>query len=195
MLPCPPSICARCFTRLPARNIKQADINSHVRSFRLQACNKQYVHPQEFQAFAPPAPSDLPKPKAASSRTFPRTRRWGRRLSYFSLTLAIAYVVDKRFNASVLTRSTRAFATAAIAAADYKINFRPNPPFAPSIAALHDRNARRLFDTLIANGGLYLKIGQAIAMQSAILPPEFQKMFSKMFDDAPQNDWADVAKV
>ncbi|KMU83369.1 ABC1 domain-containing protein [Coccidioides immitis H538.4] len=32
-------------------------------------------------------------------------------------------------------------------------------------------------------------------MQSAILPPEFQKMFSRMFDDAPQNDWKDVARV
>ena len=32
-------------------------------------------------------------------------------------------------------------------------------------------------------------------MQSAVLPPEFQKMFSKMFDDAPQNDWADVDRV
>ena len=32
-------------------------------------------------------------------------------------------------------------------------------------------------------------------MQSAILPPEFQKMFQKMFDDAPQNSWEDVARV
>jgi aarF domain-containing kinase len=40
-----------------------------------------------------------------------------------------------------------------------------------------------------------LKIGQAIAMQSAILPPEFQKMFAKMFDDAPQNDWRDIERV
>ena len=32
-------------------------------------------------------------------------------------------------------------------------------------------------------------------MQSAILPPEFQKMFAKMFDDAPQNDWKDIEQV
>ena len=43
--------------------------------------------------------------------------------------------------------------------------------------------------------GLYLKIGQAIAMQSAILPPEFQKMFARMFDDASQNSWAEVEEV
>ena len=60
---------------------------------------------------------------------------------------------------------------------------------------LHARNATRLFDLLRVNGGLYLKIGQAIAMQSAVLPPEFQKMFSRMFDDAPQNSWEEVQKV
>lgn len=32
-------------------------------------------------------------------------------------------------------------------------------------------------------------------MQSAILPPEFQKMFARMFDDAPQNEWSEVEKV
>lgn len=80
-------------------------------------------------------------------------------------------------------------------ALDYKINFRPNPPLANSIAHVHARNAERLSELLGANGGLYLKIGQVIAMQSAILPPEFQKMFSHMFDDAPQNDWKDVEKV
>jgi aarF domain-containing kinase len=32
-------------------------------------------------------------------------------------------------------------------------------------------------------------------MQSAVLPPEFQKMFSRMFDDAPQDDWSDIEAV
>jgi len=32
-------------------------------------------------------------------------------------------------------------------------------------------------------------------MQSAILPPEFQKMFARMFDDAPQNTWEEVKQV
>ena len=32
-------------------------------------------------------------------------------------------------------------------------------------------------------------------MQSAVLPPQFQAMFARMFDDAPQNEWADVEKV
>lgn len=82
-----------------------------------------------------------------------------------------------------------------IAALDYKINFRPEPWTGGSVADLHLRNAERLCDLLRANGGLYLKIGQAIAMQSAVLPPEFQRMFARMFDDAPQDDWKAVEAV
>ncbi|KAI0020633.1 ABC1 family-domain-containing protein [Xylariomycetidae sp. FL0641] len=32
-------------------------------------------------------------------------------------------------------------------------------------------------------------------MQSAVLPPEFQRMFARMFDDAPQAGWDDVQGV
>lgn len=109
--------------------------------------------------------------------------------------LGAGYFVDRQWNASSLTRSFRTFRTGLLVGLDYKINFRAHPPLADSIEQLHARNAQRVFDLLRYNGGLYLKIGQAIAMQSAILPPAFQKMFSKMFDDAPQNDWAEVEKV
>ncbi|RMZ87072.1 hypothetical protein DV736_g5699, partial [Chaetothyriales sp. CBS 134916] len=114
---------------------------------------------------------------------------------YLALFGAAVYAVDKRFYASSLTRSTRTFVLALTVALDYKINFRENPPFADDIAEVHTRSAQKLFELLRKNGGLYLKIGQAIAMQSAILPPEFQKMFSRMFDDAPQNSWDEVSQV
>lgn len=80
-------------------------------------------------------------------------------------------------------------------AVDYKLNFRPNPLLGGDINDIHMRSAERMFNLLHQNGGLYLKIGQAIAMQSAVLPPEFQKMFARMFDDAPQNNWSDVEAV
>lgn len=89
----------------------------------------------------------------------------------------------------------RTFTLGILVALDYKINFRPNPPFAESLTAVHARSAERLFHLLRENGGLYLKIGQAIAMQTAILPPEFQRMFARMFDDAPQNEWEEVERV
>jgi aarF domain-containing kinase len=109
--------------------------------------------------------------------------------------LGAGYAFDKLFYASSITRSLRTFKTGLTIGLDYKINFRAHPPFANSIEEVHARNAQRIFDLLRYNGGLYLKIGQAIAMQSAILPPEFAKMFQKMFDDAPQNEWADVERV
>lgn len=114
---------------------------------------------------------------------------------YLSALTGTAYVLDTQLYASSLTRSLRTFGTGLLAAADYKMNFRPVPWIGESIHDLQRRNAERLVWLLRENGGLYLKIGQAIAMQSAVLPPEFQKMFASMFDDAPQNDWADVEKV
>lgn len=109
--------------------------------------------------------------------------------------MGIVWGIDTQFYASSLTRTARTFSLGLFVALDYKINFRAEPPLAKSIAHVHARNAQRLSDLLRQNGGLYLKMGQAIAMQSAILPPEFQQMFSRMFDDAPQNDWKDVEKV
>ncbi|PLB52609.1 putative unusual protein kinase [Aspergillus steynii IBT 23096] len=150
------------------------------------------VHGQ-FQPLVPPSPSSLGKPVPA--KTYTRTRKWLRRLAYLSLATGTVYTVDSLFYEQCVTRTARTFALGLFVAVDYKINFRPDPPFAESINALHTRNAERLSDLLRLNGGLYLKMGQALAMQSAILPPEFQRMFSRMFDDAPQNDWKDVERV
>ncbi|PGH30990.1 Atypical/ABC1 protein kinase [[Emmonsia] crescens] len=151
------------------------------------------IHSQRFQPFVPPSPSSLSKP--GPPKTYTRSRKWLRRVFYVTLGGGIVYGIDRQCYASCLTRTACTFGLGVIVALDYKVNFRPDPPFAESIAAVHARNAERLSILLRSNGGLYLKIGQAIAMQSAILPPEFQKMFSSMFDDAPQNDWKDVARV
>ncbi|KAI9841628.1 MAG: hypothetical protein M1837_000475 [Sclerophora amabilis] len=154
---------------------------------------RRYAQDQRFQPFVPPPPGSLPK--AAPPKTYTRLRKYTRRLLYLAIGTGIVYGIDNQFYAASLTRSARTFGLGLVVALDYKINFRAHPPLAESIGALHARNAERLFDLLRINGGLYLKIGQAIAMQSAILPEEFQKMFAKMFDDAPQNDWKDVERV
>ena len=181
------ALCSRCLSR------PSWTFNLLNRFKNKQAFPKRCLQTQRFQALAPPPPSSLPKP--ATPKTYRRTRKWARRLIYLSIGTGIIYAVDTQFYASSLTRSARTFGLGLVVAIDYKINFRAHPPFAQSIAALHARNAERLYDLLRANGGLYLKIGQAIAMQSAVLPPEFQKMFQHMFDDAPQNSWTDVERV
>lgn len=151
------------------------------------------IQSQRFQSFTPPSPESLGKARPA--RLYPRSIKWGRRLLIVSVVGGGLYFLDSQFYASSITRSLRTFGLGIVVALDYKLNFRPEPLFGGDITDLHLRNAERLFALLHQNGGLYLKIGQAIAMQSAVLPPEFQKMFSRMFDDAPQNTWSDVEKV
>ncbi|KAL1883371.1 hypothetical protein VTK73DRAFT_8938 [Phialemonium thermophilum] len=150
-----------------------------------------------FQPVVPPHPSSLGAPRSA--RTYTKTRKWARRLLVLSVILASVYVADRQVYASGILRSLRTFGFGVLVALDYKINFRPEPlPLigtSGGVPELHRRNAERLFNLLRYNGGLYLKIGQAIAMQTAVLPPEFQKMFSRMFDDAPQDTWEEVERV
>jgi aarF domain-containing kinase len=150
------------------------------------------IHDPRFTPLLPPDPASLPKP---GTKRFRRSRKLVRVSLYSALTLGAVYYGDTQFNSAAIVRSARTFYTGIVIGFDYKINFRAHPPFAPSLEAVHARNAQRVFDLIRENGGLYLKIGQAIAMQSAILPPQFQKMFARMFDDAPQNDWADVERV
>lgn len=61
--------------------------------------------------------------------------------------------------------------------------FHFDPTNAESIDALHERCAARLLRVCEANGGLYVKLGQAIGVQAAILPKPYHAL-SKMFDDA-----------
>ncbi|TDZ54757.1 ABC1 family protein [Colletotrichum trifolii] len=145
------------------------------------------------QSIAPPSPASLGAPKRA--KTYTKSSKYLRRLLILSALFGTVYLVDSQVYASGLGRSLRTFGTGLVVALDYKVNFRPVPLTGGSVQDLHHRNAERLFDLLRHNGGLYLKIGQAIAMQSAVLPPEFQKMFARMFDDAPQDDWKDVEAV
>lgn len=145
----------------------------------------------------PPPPSSLGQPREA--RSFTRTTRWARRLLILTAVGSTLYLIDRQVYASGLARSLRTFGTGVRVALDYKLNFRAEPlPIIGTpggVTALHRRSAERMSDLLRHNGGLYLKIGQAVAMQSALLPPEFQRMFARMFDDAPQDSWAEVERV
>ncbi|KAK1242836.1 hypothetical protein MKX08_005648 [Trichoderma sp. CBMAI-0020] len=96
----------------------------------------------------------------------------------------------------ILTRSLRAYATLAQVGFDYKMHSGKNPKGGHvAIDELHDRNAKRVCDMIKANGGMFLKIGQAIAVQSAALPEAYQREFKDMFDDTAQDPWDDVQAV
>ena len=127
----------------------------------------RHLQTQRYQSFTPPSPESLGK--AAPPKQYRRSIKWGRRLLYVSATTGLFYLIDTQFYASSITRSLRTFGLGLLVALDYKLNFRPEPLFGGTIGDLHRRNAEKLFNLLHQNGGLYLKIGQAIAMQSAVL--------------------------
>lgn len=191
-------------TTTTARHLLLSPVKSSYRStvspiLRLQQTTHRAIQTSApFQPLrGPPPPSSLGQPREA--RSFRRTTKWTRRLLILLGIGGTLYLVDRQVYASGIARSLRTFGTGVLVALDYKLNFRAEPlPLIGSdggVPALHRRSAERMSDLLRHNGGLYLKIGQAIAMQSALLPPEFQRMFARMFDDAPQDTWAEVERV
>ncbi|KAH9481461.1 ABC1 family protein lscO [Psilocybe cubensis] len=76
---------------------------------------------------------------------------------------------------------------------NYKWNFTPEK--SDLIPQLHERVAQRVYDLMTSNGGLYIKIGQAIGANAAVLPKPMQVKFASLFDDAPQIPYSVVHDV
>ncbi|KAI5777367.1 ABC1 domain protein [Geopyxis carbonaria] len=159
----------------------------------LPLLRRQFISDTRFSPFVPPPPSSLPKPRARRTLS-PRARKYVRRLAYTSTTIGILYAADVYLNYATFTRNIRTIATCALIAADYKLNFNPGKD-ATELSRLHERSADRILHMCLANGGLYQKIGQAIAMQSAVLPLVVQQKFSRFFDETPQASYKDVERV
>ncbi|KAK0556881.1 hypothetical protein OC846_000908 [Tilletia horrida] len=150
--------------------------------------------------------ASAPQDQTKSAR---RRRRFLRALATLSALLAALYLVDTYVNSSVLQRLFRTFRVGVTVALDYKLNF-PSKTATPesvsqltqeehdrdmkAINNLHERCAKRLLDLCEKNQGLYIKVGQAIANQAAILPKPYLAL-SKMFDDANQLTPAQVRRV
>ncbi|KAK0757320.1 hypothetical protein N5P37_010041 [Trichoderma harzianum] len=112
------------------------------------------------------------------------------------LTTGGVVVADRYYMGGILTRSLRAYTTIAQVGVDYKMHSGKNPKGGRvPIDELHDRNAARVCNMIKTNGGIFLKIGQAIAVQGAALPEAYQREFQNMFDDASQESWSDVQAV
>ncbi|KAI0763799.1 atypical/ABC1/ABC1-B protein kinase [Trametes elegans] len=122
-----------------------------------------------------------------------RLQRYTRRTAYVLLGLGAAYGLDRQFNASAIGRNVRTLWTCMTIALDYKLNFTHEK--ADKIPALQERVAERVYNLLTSNGGLYIKIGQAIGNNAALLPRPLQEKFSKLFDDAPQVPYSVVEAV
>ncbi|KAJ7594036.1 ABC1 family-domain-containing protein [Mycena floridula] len=122
-----------------------------------------------------------------------RSARFLRTVGFTAGTVGTIYAVDSYYNASALTRTLRTLQTCAMITLDYKLNFTPEK--SDLIPELHERVGERLYNLLIANGGLYIKIGQAIGANAGLLPKPIQAKFAKLFDDAPQIPYSSVLDV
>ncbi|ORX38948.1 mitochondrion protein [Kockovaella imperatae] len=122
-----------------------------------------------------------------------RSRRWIRRTGIVILIGGGVYAYDKQFNASALSRSLRTGWIGLVCTLDYKINFAPSK--AHEIDNLHQRVADRLRWVIDTNQGLYLKLGQALGLQAALLPKPYREAFGHVFDKAPSVPYAEVQGV
>ncbi|KAJ1878622.1 hypothetical protein LPJ66_011855, partial [Kickxella alabastrina] len=82
----------------------------------------------------------------------------------------------------------------AIICLDYKLNFLPERGPA-HLDRIHRRAARRLLLCCKENGGLFIKFGQSIAVQSSLLPPPFREELNELYDNAPSVGVREIAPV
>ncbi|KAJ2548217.1 hypothetical protein EV175_004911, partial [Coemansia sp. RSA 1933] len=123
--------------------------------------------------------------------------RSNRRIAWLgsvSIASFSAYMYDRNFQASAVWRSLRTFKDIGIICVDYKVNFREESG-AERLNEIHERAARRLLRCCQENGGLFIKFGQSIAIQSALLPPAFRKELSVLYDNAPSVPVEKIAPV
>ncbi|KAJ7661587.1 ABC1 family-domain-containing protein [Mycena polygramma] len=130
---------------------------------------------------------------ASAVRSTPRWQRYLRRTGYLGLGVGVIYGVDRQFNASAVGRNLRTLWACTLITMDYKLNFTPEK--SDQIPELHERVANIMFNLFTSNGGLYIKIGQAIGANAAFLPRPMQVKFASLFDDAPQISHSEVLSV
>ncbi|KAF6007508.1 hypothetical protein HII12_004398 [Brettanomyces bruxellensis] len=100
-------------------------------------------------------------------------------------TLFTAYAYDNLFGDGISNRVIRSLSTFLLISVDYKLNFKSSK----DVAALHERNANRVYNLIINNKGMYIKMGQMMAIQGFMFPKQYQDKFKLMFDQAPEESW------
>ena len=103
------------------------------------------------------------------------------------------YLYDRHYEYSTLTRNLRAISTFAVIAVDSQVQ-RLLGEYGNEMQ-LQERNAERFTKMFQANGGIYQKFGQSIALQSTIMPSEVRAKFEIFYDECPPVSLDEIAKV
>mmetsp|Transcript_25792 Transcript_25792/g.81814 ORF Transcript_25792/g.81814 Transcript_25792/m.81814 type:complete len:349 (-) Transcript_25792:590-1636(-) len=60
---------------------------------------------------------------------------------------------------------------------------------------VHERNAARLLALCVANGGVYVKLGQHAAQLDYLLPPQYTRTLHRLFEHNRASPYEDVSRV
>eukprot|EP00962_Isochrysis_galbana_P012768 scaffold3617_cov119-Isochrysis_galbana.AAC.4 len=66
---------------------------------------------------------------------------------------------------------------------------------ATAMAAAHERCAARLMTLCLANGGVYIKLGQHIAQLDYLVPEAYTRALSPLFQHSSESSWDEVVAV
>lgn len=94
---------------------------------------------------------------------------------------------DDVYLSNSLLHSSRTFYFGVSTALDFKLFWDADDEARQN--AIHTRTANKLQWLLETNGGLYIKLGQALAIQAAILPKQYRHALDGIFDNAPARSW------
>ncbi len=103
------------------------------------------------------------------------------------------YSYDRQYKYSTLTRNFRAVSTFAVVAVDSQVQ-RLLGEYGDE-KLLQQRNIERFTKMFQANGGIYQKFGQTIALQSTTMSPEMRARFAIFYDECPPVSLDEIAKV
>lgn len=179
------SPCLRAVTARSPKNEANLMIPSSVRS-------RLHYSVQANRYSTSPLPASLSQKSNDSGTRSTRSNRWTKLIGTVSV-LSLIYAWDQTRNAEAITRTLRTAYNGVVMAVDFKLSFSPEK--SEQIDALHQRIANRINHLCNTNGGLYIKLGQALGAQAAVLPKPYREAFANMYDNAPAVDWDAVVKV
>ena len=94
-----------------------------------------------------------------------------------------------------VARTGRLVAAATRSGLDYRRAMRERPGEESDWSDVHEAAAERFVDVCRRNRGVYVKLGQSIALMDHVLPAPFPRAFSSMFAAAPVSSFADVERT
>lgn len=106
-------------------------------------------------------------------------------------TSTLIYLGDSYLGYGLINRNARSIYALLELSLDYKLHFNEDY----DVDLLHERNAQRIYDLIIENKGLYIKLGQMIAVQGIMFPKHYQDKFKLLFDKAPVESWETCDKI